>query len=137
MLTPKKMKFRKYQRGSMRKVAGRGFTISFGDFALKSVSSGFVTARQLEAGRRAITRLFKRGGQIWIRVFPDKPITKKPNETRMGKGKGDVDHFSAVVEKGRIIYEVAGIDEKTALEGLRLAQGKIATKTKIIKKNEI
>lgn len=130
------MKFRKCQRGTMRNIAGRGFTISFGDYALKSISSGFVSARQLEAGRRAITRLFKRGGQIWIRVFPDKPITKKPNETRMGKGKGDVDHFSAVVEKGRIIYEVAGIDEKTAIEGLRLAQGKISTKTKIIKKNE-
>jgi large subunit ribosomal protein L16 len=136
MLIPKKMKYRKHQRGTMRAVTGRGFTLSFGEYALKATEGGFVSARQLEAGRRAITRLFKRGGQIWIRVFPDKPITKKPNETRMGKGKGDVDHFSAVVEKGRIIYEVAGIEEKIAMEGLRLAKAKMSVKTKIISKNE-
>lgn len=136
MFIPKKMKYRKHQRGSINQVTGRGFTLSFGDYGLKAISSGFVSAREIESGRRAITRLFKRGGQIWIRIFPDKPITKKPNETRMGKGKGDVDHFSAVVEKGRIIYEVAGIDEATALEGLRLAQAKMSVRTKIIKKNE-
>ena len=95
-----------------------------------------MTAREIEAARRAITRYFKRGGQIWIRVFPDKPITKKPTEARMGKGKGDIDHFVAVVEAGRILFEVAGIGKKAAFEGLRLAQGKISVKTKIIEKNE-
>jgi len=130
------MKYRKYQRGKIKKVAQRGHNLAFGDFGLKALTGGWVTAREIEAARRAITRYFKRGGQIWIRVFPDKPITKKPTEARMGKGKGDIDHFVAVVEAGRILFEVAGIGKKAAFEGLRLAQGKISVKTKIIEKNE-
>jgi len=136
MLIPKKMKFRKFQKGGFRKIATRGFSLAFGDFGLKVLESGWITAREIEAARRAITRLFKRGGQIWVRIFPDKPITKKPIESRMGKGKGDVDHFVANVEPGRILFEVAGIPKSQAWEGLVLAQRKISLKTKIIEKNE-
>lgn len=136
MLLPKKMKYRKYQRGKIARVAQRGYSLDFGELGLKAMSGGWLTAREIEAARRAITRYFKRGGQIWIRIFPDKPITKKPTEARMGKGKGDIDHFAAVVEPGRVLFEVAGVDKKTAIEGLRLAQGKISLKTKIIEKHE-
>ncbi|MCD6421907.1 50S ribosomal protein L16 [bacterium] len=136
MLLPRKMKFRKYQRGTIRRVAKGATTLAFGELGLKALEGGWVTAREIEAARRAITRFFKREGQIWIRVFPDKPVTKKPTEARMGKGKGDVDHFVAVVEPGRILFEVAGIDKKSALEGLRLAQGKLSVKTKIVEKHE-
>ena len=136
MLMPKRVKYRKSQRGRMTGKAYRGSTIAFGDFGLKALECHWITSRQIEACRVALSRKMKRDGKVCIRIFPDNPVSKKPLETRMGKGKGDVDHFSAVTQKGRIIYEVAGVDEKTALEGLRLAQAKISVKTKIIKKNE-
>jgi len=134
MLLPRKMKFRKYQKGRFKRISTRGFRLSFGEFGIKTLESGWIKAREIEAARRAITRLFKRGGQIWIRVFSDKPVTKKPQESRMGKGKGDVDHFVANVEKGRILFEVAGMPKDIALQGLKLAQSKISLKTKIISK---
>jgi len=135
MFIPKKIKYRKTQRGSFKRIATRGYTLAFGDLGLKAMESGWLTAREIEAARRAITRYFKRGGQIWIRIFPDKPVTKKPTESRMGKGKGEVDHFVAVVEPGRILFEVAGVDRVLALKGLQLAKGKISVKTKIIEKH--
>jgi len=134
MLLPRKLKFRKYQKGKFKRIATRGFELTFGNFGIKTLESGWIKAREIEAARRAMTRLFKRGGQIWIRVFPDKPVTKKPVESRMGKGKGDVDHFVANVEKGRILFEIGGVPEEIAREGLRLAQSKISLKTKIISK---
>src|SRR5512134_1086570 len=121
MLMPKKVKFRKQHRGRRAGRAKGGDTIAFGDFALQALEPGWITARQIEAGRIAITRHVKRGGKIWIRVFPDKPFTKKPLETRMGHGKGNPEYWVAVVKPGRILYEMEGVDEATARDGFRLA----------------
>ena len=132
MLMPSKVKHRKQQRGRRRGKAYRGSTISFGDFGLKTMDSAWLTARQIEASRIAMTRFIKRGGKIWIRVFPDKPITKKPTEVRMGKGKGSPEAWVAVVRPGRILFEMEGVDEKTAREAMRLAAHKLPIKTKFV-----
>ncbi len=134
MLMPKKVKYRKQQKGKRRGKAWRGSEVTFGDYGLKAMESGWVTDRQIEAGRVAITRFIKRGGKIWIRVFPDKPITKKPAETRMGKGKGAPEGWVAVVRPGKIIYEMEGIDESNAQEALRLAAHKMSIRTKFVKR---
>ncbi len=134
MLMPKKVKFRKQQKGKRRGKAWRGSEVTFGDYGLKAMESGWVSDRQIEAGRVAITRFIKRGGKIWIRVFPDKPITKKPAETRMGKGKGAPEGWVAVVRPGKIIYEMEGIEESVAHEALRLAAHKISIRTKFVKR---
>jgi large subunit ribosomal protein L16 len=136
MLMPKKMKYRKQQRGKRRGMAYRGSDIIFGKYALKSLECGWISARQIEAGRRAITRYIKRGGEVWIRVFPDKPVTTTSAETPMGSGKGAVDHFSAVVKPGRIIYELDGVPFDIAKEALRLASHKMSVKTSFIHKEE-
>ncbi len=137
MLMPKKVKHRKQMKGRMRGKATRGGTISFGEFGLKAVEPGWVTSRQIEAARIAITRHAKRGVKVWIRIFPDKPITKKPAETRMGKGKGSPEYWVAVVKPGRILYEVAGIAEPVAKEAMRLASRKLAIATKFVSREEI
>ncbi len=134
MLMPKKVKFRKQQKGKRRGKAWRGSEVTFGDFGLKAMESGWITDRQIEAGRVAITRFIKRGGKIWIRVFPDKPITKKPAETRMGKGKGAPEGWVAVVRPGKIIYEMEGVAESIAREALRLAAHKMCIKAKFVKR---
>ena len=134
MLMPKKVKFRKQQKGKRRGKAWRGSEVTFGDYGLKALESGWVSDRQIEAGRVAITRFIKRGGKIWIRVFPDKPITKKPAETRMGKGKGAPEGWVAVVRPGKIIYEMEGVPESTAQEALRLAAHKMCIKAKFVKR---
>ncbi len=136
MLMPKKVKFRKVQRGRMKGKAWTGSTVSFGDFGLKSLDCGWLTAREIEAGRIAITRHIKRTGRIWIRVFPDKPITKKPQETRMGKGKGAPDAWVMVVKPGRILYEMEGVPESEAREAMRLAAMKLSLRTKFVKRLE-
>src|SRR5665647_2054713 len=125
MLSPRKVKHRKQFKGRMRGEAQRGSDLSFGDYALKAVGCGYMTAQQIESARIAINRKVKRGGKLWIRVFPDKPITKKPAETRMGKGKGAPDHWVAVIRPGRVLYELKGIPEELALEALRLASFKL------------
>lgn len=135
MLMPAKLKHRKQPRGKRRGVASRGYKISFGAYGLKSLGRGWVTARQIEASRRAMTRYIKRGGEIWIRIFPDKPVTGQPAETGMGGGKGALDHFVATVVPGRIIFEMAGISEDIAKEAMRLAANKLPVKTKFIKKD--
>ena len=132
MLMPSKVKFRKQQRGRRRGKAQTGSTISFGDYALKAMETGWMTSRQIEAGRVAMTRFIKRGGKIWIRVFPDKPITKKPTEVRMGKGKGAPEAWVAVVKPGRILFEMEGVDEVTAREAMRLASHKLPFKVKFV-----
>ncbi len=132
MLQPKRTKFRKQQKGRNRGLAQAGNKVSFGEFGLKSTTRGFITARQIEAGRRAITRHVKRGGKLWIRVFPDKPITKKPVEVRMGKGKGNVEYWVAVIKPGRVIYEIEGVAEDVAREAFRLASAKLAVKTTFV-----
>ncbi len=129
MLQPKTTKFRKQQKGRNRGLAYRGQNVSFGEYALKATSRGRLTARQIEAGRRAITRAIKRGGKIWIRVFPDKPISKKPLEVRQGKGKGNVEYWVAVIKPGRVIYEMEGVDEDSAREAFRLAAAKLPVAT--------
>ena len=134
MLSPKKVKHRKVFKGKVRGKAQRGSTISFGDYALKAVESGKLTAQQIEAARIAINRKIKRGGKVWIRVFPDKPITKKPAETRMGKGKGAPDHWVAITKPGKIIYELSGVEESLAIRALTLAAAKLPFKTKVITK---
>lgn len=136
MLMPKKVKYRKRQKGRMKGKAYRGSTVSFGDFALKALEPGWITSRQIEAARVAITRKAKKGAKIWIRIFPDKPITRKPAETRMGKGKGNPEFWVAVVKPGRILYEVAGVPEEIAREALRLASHKLPVKTKIVSRQE-
>jgi len=136
MLMPKKVKFRKQQRGRMAGKAWSGSTINFGDYGLKCLEPGWVTDREIEAGRIAITRFIKRNGRIWIRMFPDKPITKKPQETRMGKGKGAPEQWVMVVKPGRILYEMEGIPEKDAREALRLAAHKLSIKTRFVKRFE-
>ena len=136
MLMPKKVKFRKQQRGRMKGKAWTGSKISFGDYGLKAMECGWGTDREIEAARIAITRFIKRNGRIWIRLFPDKPITKKPQETRMGKGKGAPDQWVAVIKPGRILYEMEGVPEKEAREALRLASHKLCIKTKFVKRTE-
>jgi large subunit ribosomal protein L16 len=132
MLQPKRLKFRKMMKGRNRGLAQRGSTVSFGEFALKATGRGRITARQIEAARRTMTRHVKRGGKIWIRVFPDKPISKKPLEVRMGKGKGAVDQWVMNIKPGRIIFEMAGVPHDIAREALTLAMHKLPFKTKII-----
>lgn len=132
MLSPKKVKYRKQQKGRMRGLAYRGSDLEFGDFGLQALECGRLTAQQIEAARIAMTRSIKRGGKIWIRIFPDKPITKKPAETRMGKGKGAPEAWVAVIRPGRIIYEMEGVSKEVADEALRLAAHKLPIKTKIV-----
>jgi large subunit ribosomal protein L16 len=132
MLSPKKIKHRKQMKGRMRGTAYRGSTISFGDYALKAVECSYMTAQQIEAARVAINRKVKRGGKMWIRVFPDKPLTKKPAETRMGKGKGSPEQWVVPVKPGRILYELAGVDEELAIRALTLAGNKLPFATKVI-----
>ncbi len=132
MLSPKRTKFRKQHRGRMRGMAQRGSDINFGDFALQATEPCWLTARQIEAARRAMTRYVRRGGKIWIRVFPDKPVTMRPAETRMGSGKGNPEFWVAVVKPGRIVFEIAGVPEATAREAMRLAAFKLPFKTKFI-----
>lgn len=134
MLQPKRTKFRKQMKGRNRGLALRGSKVSFGEYGLKAVSRGRLTARQIEAGRRAMTRRIKRGGKIWIRVFPDKPITKKPLEVRQGKGKGAVEYWVALIQPGRILYEMQGVDEETAREALTLAAAKLPFATTFVKR---
>ncbi|MEA3466624.1 MAG: 50S ribosomal protein L16 [Thermodesulfobacteriota bacterium] len=134
MLSPKKVKHRKVFTGKNRGKAYRGSTISFGDYALKAMEGGKLTAQQIEAARIAINRKIKRGGQVWIRVFPDKPVTKKPAETRMGKGKGSPEYWVAVTKPGKIIYELAGVEEELAIRALTLAGAKLPFRTKVITK---
>jgi len=132
MLMPKKVKHRKQMKGRMTGTATRGSEISFGEYGLKTLEPGWITDRQIEAARIAMTRHVKRGGKIWIRMFPDKPITKKPAETRMGKGKGAPDHWVAVVKPGRILYEIEGVSEEMAREAMRLAAQKLPLKCKFV-----
>lgn len=134
MLSPKKVKRRKVFKGRMKGVALRGCRISFGSFALKAIDSGKMTAQQIEASRIAINRKIKRGGKVWIRVFPDKPVTKKPAETRMGKGKGSPEYWVAPVRPGRILFEIEGVDEKLAVRALTLAGNKLPFATRVITK---
>jgi large subunit ribosomal protein L16 len=137
MLMPKKIKFRKHQRGRRRGASMRGSELSFGQYGLKATGCGWVTTRQIEAARIAMTRYIKRGGKIWIRIFPDKPVSKKPAETRMGSGKGAPEDWVAVVKPGRILYEMQGVDENVAREAFRLAAHKIAIPTKFVKRESI
>jgi large subunit ribosomal protein L16 len=135
MLMPKRVKYRKQMRGRMRGKAYRGAEVSFGDFGLKALEPGWITSRQIEAARRAIVRAMRRRGKFWIRIFPDKPVTKRPAETRMGKGKGNVEYWVAVVKPGRIMFEVGGgLSDDISIEALRLAQYKLPIKTKIVRR---
>ena len=135
MLQPKRTKFRKMHKGRNRGLAVRGSTVSFGEYGLKALGRGRLTARQLEAGRRAMTRHVKRGGKIWIRVFPDKPITKKPLEVRQGKGNGAVEYWVALVQPGRVLYEMEGVAEEIAREAFSLAAAKLPFKTTFVKRS--
>lgn len=137
MLAPKKVKFRKTQKGRIRGVAQRGNEISFGTFGLKAISTGKITARQIEAARIAVTRHIRRGGRIWIRIFPDKSITKKPAETRMGKGKGTPEEWVAVIKPGMMLYEMDGVDRKTAQAAFRLAAFKLPVKTRFVAREDV
>lgn len=132
MLSPKRTKFRKQHRGRMRGLATRGCNINFGEFALQAQEPSWITSRQIEAARRAMTRYVRRGGKIWIRVFPDKPVTMRPAETRMGSGKGNPEYWVAVVKPGRIMFEIAGVPEETAREAMRLASHKLPIRTKFV-----
>jgi large subunit ribosomal protein L16 len=134
MLMPKKVKFRRMHRGRRRGKAWRGSTIAFGNYGLKVVEAGWITDRQIEAARVAVTRFVKRGGKIWVRIFPDKPITKKPAETRMGKGKGAPEGWVAVVKPGRVLYEMEGVTPEVAREALRLAGNKIGLRTIFVRR---
>jgi large subunit ribosomal protein L16 len=136
MLQPKKVKFRKQQRGRMKGKAWKGHTVAFGDYGLKVLEPGWITDRQIEAARVAITRFVKRSGRVWIRVFPDKPVTKKPQETRMGKGKGAPEFWVAVVKPGRVLYEMEGVSLEEAKEAMRLAGHKLGIKTKFVTRFE-
>jgi len=137
MLSPKKIKFRKQQKGKMRGLAWRGSKLNFGEYGLQAVGCGFVSAKQIEAARIAMTRHVKRGGRVWIRIFPDKPITKKPAEVRMGKGKGAPEGWVAVVRPGKILYEMQGVNREMAKEALRLAAHKLAVKTRFVERSEL
>jgi len=137
MLAPKKVKYRKQQKGRMKGLAHRGSDLEFGRYGLQAVGRGYMTAKQIEAARVAITRHVKRGGKIWIRVFPDKPVTKKPAETRMGKGKGSPEGWVAVVRPGRILYELEGVPEEVAREAIRLASHKLPFDCRFVKRGEV
>ncbi|MEW5744730.1 MAG: 50S ribosomal protein L16 [Nitrospirota bacterium] len=136
MLAPKKIKYRKTMKGNMEGKAYRGSSVSFGDFGIKATEPGWITSRQIEAARVAITRAAKKGVKVWIRIFPDKPITKKPAETRMGKGKGNPELWVAVVKPGRVLYELSGVPEEVAKEAYRLASAKLPIATKFVKREE-
>jgi large subunit ribosomal protein L16 len=137
MLAPKRVKFRKTFKGRTKGIASRGNTVAFGEFAIMSLDPGWITNRQIEAARVAMTREMKRGGKVWIRIFPDKPITKKPAETRMGKGKGNPEGWVAVVRPGRMLFEVEGVTEAMARTSLALAQAKLPVRTRFVKREEI
>ena len=137
MLSPKKVKYRKKQKGKMRGLARRGAELNFGEFGLQAVECGTISNKQIEAARIAMTRHVKRGGKLWIRIFPDKSFTKKPAEVRMGKGKGAPEGWVAVIRPGRILYEMAGVDRELAKEALRLASHKLSVKTKIVERSVI
>lgn len=138
MLMPKRTKYRRMQKGRVRGIAARGAEINFGDFGVKALEAGWITSRQIEAARVAMTRRMRRQGKVWIRIFPDKPITKKPAETRMGKGKGSPEYWVAVVKPGRILFEVGdGVTEETARESMRLAQQKLPIKTKFVVRRDL
>ena len=136
MLQPKKTKFRRQQKGNMKGNAGRGHQLAFGSFGIKTMEEGWITSRQIETVRRVVVRHMKRRGKVWIRIFPDKPVTAKPAETRMGKGKGSVDHWVAVVKPGRIMFEIAGVPEDVAREALRLAAYKLPIRTQIVSRED-
>jgi len=136
MLSPKKVKFRKQQRGRMKGKAYRGSTLSFGEYGLQATECGYINARQIEAARIAMNRRVKRGGKMWIRVFPDKPITKKPAEVRMGKGKGSTEAWVAVIKPGKILYELEGVPRDLAREAMRLAAHKLSVKTRFIERGD-
>ena len=137
MLMPKKVKYRKQQRGRRKGKAWRGSTLSFGDYGLKAMRVSYITDRQIEAARIAMTRFIKRGGKVWIRLFPDKPVTKKPQETRMGKGKGAPEGWVCIVRPGRILFEMEGVDRKTAEEAMRLAAQKLPIPCKLISREQL
>ena len=137
MLQPKRTKFRKVQKGRLRGKAYRGSDLAFGDFGLQALEHGRITARQIEAARQAMTRHAKRGGKVWIRIFPDKPMTKRPPETRMGKGKGSPEYWVAPVKPGRILYEMEGVSLEVAREALRLASHKLSVRTRFVERSEI
>lgn len=137
MLQPKRVKYRKSHKGHRRGSAHSANTTTFGDYGLQALESAWVTAEQIEAARRAITRYIRRGGKVWIRVFPDKPVTKKPAETRMGSGKGSPDHWVAVVKSGRIMFEMAGVGEETAKEAIRLASHKLPIATRFVARETV
>jgi large subunit ribosomal protein L16 len=136
MMMPKKVKYRKQQRGRMAGKAWRGSSVAFGDYGLKALSCGWITDRQIEAARVAMTRSIKRGGKVWIRLFPDKPITKKPAETRMGKGKGAPEQWVAVVRPGKVLFEMEGVTPEVAISAMRLAAHKLPIKTKIVTREQ-
>jgi large subunit ribosomal protein L16 len=137
MLAPKRVKYRKQQKGRMTGVSSRGAEVSFGDYGLQAIQCGWVTARQIEAARVSLSRHVKRTGKLWIRVFPDKPITKKPAETRMGKGKGPVEGWIAVVKPGKVLYEINGVPEKEAREALRIAAQKLPLQTRFVMRSSV
>ena len=136
MLSPKKVKYRKCQRGRMKGAARRGSTLSFGEYGLQATECGLITAKQIEAARIAMTRHVKRGGKMWIKIFPDKPFTKKPAEVRMGKGKGATEGWGAVIRPGRILYEMQGVSKELAMEAFRLAAHKLPIKTKFVERGK-
>lgn len=137
MLMPKRVKYRRQHRGRMKGKANKGHEVSYGQFGLQALECGWITSRQIEAARIAMTRYIKRGGQVWIKIFPHKPVTEKPAETRMGSGKGSPEYWVAVVKPGRIMFEIAGVSEELAREAMRLAQHKLPIKTKFVKREEI
>ena len=137
MLMPKRVKYRKAHRGRMKGKAHRGAQVSFGEYGLQALEPAWITSRQIEAARRAIVRYVRRGGKLWIRVFPDKPVTVKPAETRMGSGKGNVDHWVAVVKPGRVLFEITGVAESSAREAFRLASQKLPIKTQFVSRYEL
>ena len=136
MLLPKRVKYRRVQRGRLKGKATRGNQVNYGDFGLVALEPAWITSNQIEAARIAMTRYIKRGGQVWIKIFPDKPITEKPAETRMGSGKGSPEYWVAVVKPGRVMFEIAGVDEELAREAMRLAANKLAIKCKFVTKEE-
>lgn len=137
MLMPKRVKYRKQFRGRMKGRASRGVEVQFGDYGLQALEPSWITSRQIEAARRAIVRHVRRRGKLWIRIFPDKPVTSKPAETRMGKGKGSVDHWVAVVKPGRVMFEIAGVSEEAAREAMRLASHKLPIKTQFVARHDL
>ena len=137
MLLPKRVKYRRVHRGRLKGKASRGNTVTYGDFGLQALEPGWVKSNQIEAARIAMTRYIKRGGQVWIKIFPDKPVTEKPAETRMGSGKGSPEYWVAVVKPGRVLFEIGGVSEELAREAMRLAMHKLPIKTKFVKKEEM